>query len=34
LITRRGTAMSELPAFEASVAALPGFVVDRPAFVF
>jgi protein-L-isoaspartate(D-aspartate) O-methyltransferase len=34
LIKRHGTATSALAAFEASVAALPGFTVDRPAFVF
>jgi protein-L-isoaspartate(D-aspartate) O-methyltransferase len=34
LIKRHGTAISALTAFEASVAALPGFVVERPAFVF
>ena len=34
LIKRHGTATSVLPAFDASVAALPGFAVDRPAFVF
>jgi protein-L-isoaspartate(D-aspartate) O-methyltransferase len=34
LIKRHGTATSALAVFEASVAALPGFVVERPAFVF
>lgn len=34
LITLHGTATSALPSFEASVAALPGFTIDKPAFVF
>lgn len=34
LIKRHGAATSVLPAFEAAVAALPGFTVERPAFVF
>jgi protein-L-isoaspartate(D-aspartate) O-methyltransferase len=34
LIKRHGAATSVLAAFEASVAALPGFTIERPAFVF
>ncbi|WP_162914250.1 protein-L-isoaspartate O-methyltransferase family protein [Taklimakanibacter lacteus] len=34
LYSRHDGAISSLPAFEASVARLPGVVVDRPGFVF
>lgn len=34
VFTRHDGAVSSMPAFEASVARLPGVVVDRPAFVF
>jgi protein-L-isoaspartate(D-aspartate) O-methyltransferase len=34
VFTRHDGAISSLPAFEASIARLPGVVVDRPAFVF
>lgn len=34
VFTRHDGAISSMPAFEASIARLPGVVVDRPAFVF